>query len=207
MGAGELNFALWKMLRLGTTGKADEGKAGSRKCGSMSEYNMNRQDPKTRKTGNKIRMCRKIRTCRRKISKKISNRKISKNKSATKSEPATPGEKTEQQLTAKTPKTRKTENKIRMRRKIRTCRRKISKKNQQQKKSRRKISNEIGTGNTRREDRAARTHKGKFNNRHQTSSVVHTQPETGCYRAALVELPESPRVPAETGLTHLISML
>lgn len=149
MGAGELNFALWKMLRLGTTGKADEGKAGSRKCGSMSEYNMNRQDPKTRKTGNKIRMCRKIRTCRRKISKK----------------------------------------------------------NQQQKNHEERISNEIGTGNTRREDRAARTHKGKFNNRHQTSSVVHTQPETGCYRAALVELPESPRVPAETGLTHLISML
>ena len=152
-----------------------------------------------------------------------------------------------------------------MRRKIRTCRRKISKKNQQEKESRRrKISNEIGTGYTRRDDRAAkgtaetpktntgnkirmrlkseraaersrrkiskrripkknqqrnrnrqhqerrqilRTHKGKFTNRHQTSSVAHTQPESGCYRAALVELPESPRVPAKTGLTHLISML
>ena len=187
MGAGELNFALWKMLRLGTTGKADEGKAGSRKCGSMSEYNMNRQDPKTRKTGNKIRKCRKIRTCRRKIGNTRRDDRAA--------------------IKCQDSKTRKTGNKRRMRRKFRTCRRKISKKNQQQKKTRRKISNEIGTGNTRREDRAARTHKGKFNNRHQTSSVVHTQPETGCYRAALVELPESPRVPAETGLTHLISML
>ena len=207
MGSGELNFALWKMLRLGTTGKADEGKAGLRKRGSMSEYNMNRQDPKTRKTGNKIRKCRKIRTCRRKISKKNQQQKNLEEQISNEIGTGNTRRDDRAAIKCQDSKTRKTGNKRRMRRKFRTCRRKISKKNQQQKKTRRKISNEIGTGNTRREDRAARTHKGKFNNRHQTSSVVHTQPETGCYRAALVELPESPRAPTETGLTHLISML
>ena len=60
MGAGELNFFAAAgptpdenhgepERALGTTGKADEEKAGSRKCGLMSEYNMNRQDFKNKK--------------------------------------------------------------------------------------------------------------------------------------------------------------
>jgi len=109
MGAGELNvFAAAGPTpdknhgeperALGTTGKADEEKAGSRKGGSMSEYDMNRQDSKNKKDRKQNKNApQNPNVPQKNLEEKSATEKSRRKKSATKSEPATPGEKTEQQ--------------------------------------------------------------------------------------------------------------